>query len=128
MSCPDGKCILYFTGQTTSLAASPKEHLAPYVKAVLDSCTPRPSVHLELFYREQEVARMSVRKTGATAIPEGTGDPEYTSMHLTEGADAAVREAESAFWEVVGKKPGDGVGGVEFFARVAGEDEGLDDF
>ncbi|KAG8689798.1 Rab proteins geranylgeranyltransferase component A [Ceratobasidium sp. 395] len=128
MSCPDEKCILYFTGQTASLEASPKNHLAPYVKAVLDSCTPRPSVHFELFYREQEVARISVRKAGATAIPEGTREPEYTSMHLTEGADAAVQEAERAFWEVVEKKPGEGVEGVEFFARVAGEDEGLDDF
>ena len=54
-------------------------------------------------------------------------------MHMTEGADAAAGEAERVFWEVVGRKAGDGDEdaegeGVEFFARVGGEDEGLDDF
>lgn len=55
---------------------------------------------------------------------------QYTTMHMTEGADAAAGEAERVFWEVVGGKTGsgDGEGGVEFFARVGGEDEGLDDF
>ncbi|KAG9097218.1 Rab proteins geranylgeranyltransferase component A, partial [Ceratobasidium sp. 370] len=129
MSCPDGKCILYFTGQTTSLDVSPKDHLGPYVNALLDACTPRPSVHLELFYREQEVSRVVVRKADVAGPSKGAPELQYTSMHLTEGADAAVQEAESVFWEVVGKKPAEGEGGgVEFFTRVAGEDEELDDF
>ncbi|KAG9083695.1 hypothetical protein FS749_005827 [Ceratobasidium sp. UAMH 11750] len=129
MSCPDGKCILYFAGQTTSLDVPPKAHLAPYVSALLDACTPRPSIHLELFYREQEVPRVVVRKADTAVPSKSVLEPQYSSMHLTEGADAAVQEAESVFWEVVGKKPAEGEeGGVEFFARVAGEDEGLDDF
>ncbi|KAG8732919.1 Rab proteins geranylgeranyltransferase component A [Ceratobasidium sp. 414] len=123
MSCPDGKW------QTTSLDVSPKDLLAPYVNALLGACTPRPTVHLELFYREPEVSKIVVRKADATVPSNSATELEYASMHLTEGADAAVQEAESVFWEVVGKKPAEGEeGGVEFFARVAGEDEGLDDF
>ncbi|KAG9090465.1 hypothetical protein FRC07_012104 [Ceratobasidium sp. 392] len=129
MSCPDGKCILYFAGQTTSLDVLPKDLLVPYVKAVLDACTPRPNVHLELYYREQEVSKLVVRKADSAMSSANADELEYTSMHLTEGADAAVKEAENVFWQVVGKKPAEGEeGGVEFFARVAGEDEGLDDF
>jgi hypothetical protein len=101
----------------------------PYVNSVLDACTPRPSVHLELFYREKEVSKIVVRKADVSQPQETTSEPEYTSMHLTEGADAATREAERVFWEIVGEKPGEGEeGGVEFFARVGDEDEGLDDF
>ncbi|QRV87218.1 Rab proteins geranylgeranyltransferase component A [Ceratobasidium sp. AG-Ba] len=128
MSCPDGKSILYFAAQTIALDESPKEHLAPYVNAVLDACVPRPNVHLEVFYREQEISRVAVRKADTSAPVASDPRPTtgYTSMHLTEGADAAVQEAESVFWEVVGKKEEEG--GVEFFARVAGADDDLDDF
>ncbi|KAF8596535.1 hypothetical protein BDV93DRAFT_64492, partial [Ceratobasidium sp. AG-I] len=135
MSCPDGKCILYFAAQTSSHLISPKSHLEPYVNAVLDACTPRPTIHLELYYREQEPSRLVVHHANEIARRKEEAGVTYTTMHMTEGADAAAGEAERVFWEVVGGKTMDrdeagvdGEGGVEFFARVGGEEEGLDDF
>ncbi|QRW15741.1 Rab proteins geranylgeranyltransferase component A [Rhizoctonia solani] len=112
MSCPDGKCILYFTAQS---AQDPKEYFAKYISAVLDACSPRPEVHAD----------------PSRELPSRQGQPSsYSTTHLTEGPDAAAREAEQVFWDALGDQPGeDGKGkdGVEFFARIEREEDLFDD-
>ncbi|KAH7344118.1 GDP dissociation inhibitor-domain-containing protein [Rhizoctonia solani] len=129
MSCPEGKCILYFAAQSSQ---DPKEYFAKYVSAVLDACSPRPEVWGEVYWREREVDKIAVRHADQTqqAPPREEEKSPYSTTHLTEGPDAAAREAERVFWDALGDQPGeDGKGkdGVEFFARVQREDDLFDD-
>ncbi|KAF8760007.1 GDP dissociation inhibitor [Rhizoctonia solani] len=116
MSCPDGKCdgnigVLYFTAQS---AQDPKEYFAKYISAVLDACSLDP--------KHADPSR---------ELPSRQGQPSsYSTTHLTEGPDAAAREAEQVFWDALGDQPGeDGKGkdGVEFFARIEREEDLFDD-
>ncbi|CAE6450115.1 unnamed protein product [Rhizoctonia solani] len=129
MSCPDGKCVLYFTAQS---AQDPKEYFAKYISAVLDACSPRPEVWGEVYWRETEVDQVVVRHADPSReLPSRQGQPSsYSTTHLTEGPDAAAREAEQVFWDALGDQPGeDGKGkdGVEFFARIEREEDLFDD-
>ncbi|CAE6477008.1 unnamed protein product [Rhizoctonia solani] len=129
MSCPDGKCVLYFAAQSTQ---DPKEFFAKYISAVLDACSPKPEVWGEVYWREREVDRTVVRHAGPSPQPSLREEEKYpySTTHFTEGSDAAAREAERVFWDALGEQPGeDGKGkdGVEFFARVQREDDLFDD-
>lgn len=65
---------------------------------MLDACTPRPAIHLELYYRERELAPLGIRHAGNEEAREGAvAAKEYTTMHMTEGADAAAGEAKRVF-------------------------------
>ncbi|KAG8715406.1 Rab proteins geranylgeranyltransferase component A [Ceratobasidium sp. 423] len=129
MSCPDGKCILYFAAQSTQ---DPKEYFAKYISAVLDACSPKPEVWGEVYWREREVDKIVVRHADQSLQPPPREEEKhpYSTTHLTEGSDAAAREAERVFWDSLGEQPGeDGKGkdGVEFFARVQREEDLFDD-
>ncbi|CAE6429139.1 unnamed protein product [Rhizoctonia solani] len=129
MSCPEGKCILYFAAQSSQ---DPKEYFAKYISTVLDACSPRPEVWGEVYWREQEVDKIVVRHADQTQQPPPREEEKhpYSTTHLTEGPDAAAREAERVFWEALGDQPGEdgkGKGGVEFFARIQREDDLFDD-
>ncbi|CAE6491346.1 unnamed protein product [Rhizoctonia solani] len=129
MSCPDGKCILYFAAQSSQ---DPKEFFTKYISAVLDACSPKPEIWGQVYWREREIDRVVVRYADESQQPPPRQDEKYaySTTHFTEGADAATREAERAFWDAMGDQPGeDGKGkdGVEFFARVQREDDLFDD-
>ncbi|KAJ1308321.1 hypothetical protein OPQ81_004032 [Rhizoctonia solani] len=129
MSCPDGKCILYFAAQSSQ---DPKEYFAKYISAVLDACSPRPEVWGEVYWREHEIDRIIVRHADQSLqpLPREEETHSYSTAHLTEGSDAAARQAERVFWDALGEQPGeDGKGkdGVEFFARIQRDDDLFDD-
>ncbi|KEP49440.1 GDP dissociation inhibitor [Rhizoctonia solani 123E] len=129
MSCPDGKCILYFAAQSSQ---DPKEFFAKYISAVLDACSPKPEIWGEVYWREREIDKVIVRHADESQQPPPREEEKYaySTTHFTEGADAATREAERVFWDALGDQPGeDGKGkdGVEFFARIQREDDLFDD-
>ncbi|CAE6379073.1 unnamed protein product [Rhizoctonia solani] len=129
MSCPDGKCILYFTAQSSQ---DPKEYFTKHISAVLDACSPRPEIRGEVYWREQELDKVVVRHADPSrqSPPRQEEQFSYSTTHLTEGSDAAAREAERVFWAALGDQPGqDGKGkdGVEFFARIEREEDLFDD-
>ncbi|KDN38907.1 hypothetical protein RSAG8_09188, partial [Rhizoctonia solani AG-8 WAC10335] len=129
MSCPDGKCILYFAAQSSQ---DPKEYFAKYISTVLDACSPKPEIWGEAYWREREVDKVVVRHADESRqpLPREEEKYSYSTTHFTEGADAATREAERVFWDALGDQPGeDGKGkdGVEFFARVQRDDDLFDD-
>ncbi|CAE7153531.1 unnamed protein product [Rhizoctonia solani] len=127
MSCPDGKCILYFAAQSSQ---DPKEYFAKYISAVLDACSPKPEIWGEVYWREREIDRVVVRHVDDSQPAREEEKSPYSTTHFTEGADAATRQAERVFWDALGDQPGeDGKGkdGVEFFARVQRDDDLFDD-
>ncbi|KAL5637217.1 hypothetical protein ACGC1H_001009 [Rhizoctonia solani] len=129
MSCPDGKCILYFAAQSSQ---DPKEFFDKYISAVLDACSPKPEIWGEVYWREREIDKIIVRHADESQQPPPREEDKYpySTTHFTEGADAATREAERVFWDALGDQPGEdgkGKNGVEFFARIQREDDLFDD-
>ncbi|KAG9016738.1 Rab proteins geranylgeranyltransferase component A [Tulasnella sp. 427] len=122
LSCPTNRYIVYLTtifksDNPKTSPPNPSVLLQPYLDRLLRFTTAAEAKPLLTCYYNQRLSKASPSALSTTASPAllhlNTAPP--LDAPLTEAADAAAKEAERVFWEIMKLNPDDGEGVPDSF-------------